>query len=116
MRSLDRQRHALAAKVVFTYADSFWQDQGQNGDVYFETAVIGGTWLQREGIMSTLVPPERLAAFLTTSQAQLERGAHRGDGRGVRRRGARHAGGLLPPLGRGPVDASATSPAGGPAT
>ena len=72
MRSLDRQRHALAAKVVFTYEDSFWHDQGQNGDAYFETAVIGGTWVQREGIMSTLVPPERLAAFLTTSEAQLE--------------------------------------------
>ncbi len=72
MGSLDRQRHALAAKVVFTYEDSFWHDQGQNGDCYFETAVIGGTWVQREGIMSTLVPPERLAAFLTTSQAQLE--------------------------------------------
>lgn len=72
MLSLDRQRHALAAKVVFTYADSFWHDNGQNGDAYFETAVIGGTWVQREGIMSTLVPPERLAAFLTTSQTQLE--------------------------------------------
>jgi monoamine oxidase len=72
MASLDRQRHALAAKVVFAYEDSFWHDQGQNGDAYFETAVIGGTWVQREGIMSTLVPPERLAAFLTTSQAQLE--------------------------------------------
>jgi monoamine oxidase len=72
MRSLDRQRHALAAKVVFTYADSFWHANGQNGDCYFETAVIGGTWVQREGIMSTLVPPERLAAFLTTSQAQLQ--------------------------------------------
>jgi monoamine oxidase len=72
MLSLDRQRHALAAKVVFTYADSFWHDNGQNGDSYFETAVIGGTWVQREGIMSTLVPPERLAAFLTTSQAHLE--------------------------------------------
>ena len=72
MRSLDRQRHALAAKVVFTYEDSFWHEQGQNGDAYFETAVIGGTWVQREGIISTLIPPERLAAFLTTSQAQLE--------------------------------------------
>jgi monoamine oxidase len=72
MLSLDRQRHALAAKVVFTYADSFWHTAGQNGDAYFETAVIGGTWVQREGIMSTLVPPERLAAFLTTSEAQLQ--------------------------------------------
>jgi monoamine oxidase len=70
--SLDRQRHALAAKVVFAYEDSFWEAQGQNGDAYFETAVMGGTWVQREGIMSALVPPERLAALLTTSQRQLE--------------------------------------------
>ena len=73
MSSLDRQRNALAAKAVFAYADSFWEDQGQNGDVFFETAVMGGTWTQREGIVSALVPPERLAAFLTTSPAQIER-------------------------------------------
>jgi monoamine oxidase len=72
LASLDRQRHALAAKVVFAYEDSFWEAQGQNGDAYFETAVMGGTWVQREGIMSALVPPERLAALLTTSQRQLE--------------------------------------------
>lgn len=70
--SLDRQRHALAVKAVFSYPDSFWERQGQNGAVYFETAMIGGTWTQREGILSTLVPPERLAALLTTSPAQLE--------------------------------------------
>ena len=72
MASLDRQRNALAAKAVFAYPDSFWEDQGQNGDVFFETAVLGGTWTQREGIVSALVPPERLAAFLTTSPAQIE--------------------------------------------
>ena len=33
---------------------------------------MGGTWVQREGIISALVPPERLAAFLATSQAQIE--------------------------------------------
>ena len=44
----------------------------RNGDVFFETAVLGGTWTQREGIISALVPPERLAAFLTTSPAQIE--------------------------------------------
>ena len=70
--SLDRQRHALAAKVVFAYPSSFWERQGQNGAAYMETTVIGGTWVQREGIISTLVPPERLAAFLTTSAARLE--------------------------------------------
>jgi monoamine oxidase len=72
LASLDHQRHALAAKVCFAYESSFWEGQGQNGDAYFETAVLGGTWVQREGIISALVPPERLAAFLTTSPAQLE--------------------------------------------
>jgi monoamine oxidase len=72
LASLDRQRHSLAAKVVFAYPDSFWERQGQNGAAYMETTVIGGTWVQRDGIISTLVPPERLAAFLTTSPARLE--------------------------------------------
>jgi monoamine oxidase len=72
LTSLDRQRHALAAKVVFAYPESFWEGQGQNGSAYFETAMLGGTWVQREGIVSALVPPERLAAFLTTSPNQLQ--------------------------------------------
>ena len=33
---------------------------------------MGGTWVQREGIISALVPPERLAPLLATSPAQLE--------------------------------------------
>jgi monoamine oxidase len=72
LASLDRQRHALAAKAVFAYPSSFWEAQGQNGVACFETAVLGGTWVQREGIVSALVPPERLAALLTTSPAQVE--------------------------------------------
>jgi monoamine oxidase len=72
MASLDRQRHALAAKVVFAYDDSWWEKQGQNGSMYFERGVMGGTWPQREGILSALVPPERLAAFLASSPALLE--------------------------------------------
>lgn len=72
LASLDRQRHALAAKVVFAYPDSFWERQGQNGDIFFETAVLGGTWVQHSGIISALVPPERLAAFLTTSPRVLQ--------------------------------------------
>ena len=55
--------------------------------------------------MSTLVPPERLAAFLTTSQAQLEAELTEEMVEAFGERGARHAGGLLPPLGRGPLDA-----------
>ena len=40
--SLERQRHALAAKVVFAYEDPLWEQQGQNGSMYFETGMIGG--------------------------------------------------------------------------
>jgi monoamine oxidase len=72
LASLDRQRHALAAKVVFAYEASWWEEQGQNGSMYFETGMLGGTWPQREGILSALVPPERLAAFLATSPALVE--------------------------------------------
>jgi monoamine oxidase len=73
LASLDRQRHALAAKVCFAYDSSWWEEQGQNGSIYFETGMLGGTWPQREGILSALVPPERLAAFLATSPALVER-------------------------------------------
>jgi monoamine oxidase len=72
MESLDRQRHALAAKAVFAYDHSFWEAQGQNGTAYYERAVTGGVWVQRDGILSTLIPPERLAAFLTTSPARIQ--------------------------------------------
>ncbi|HEU0024601.1 MAG TPA: NAD(P)/FAD-dependent oxidoreductase, partial [Thermoleophilaceae bacterium] len=72
LASLDRQRHALAAKVVFAYDSPWWEEQGQNGAMYFETGMLGGTWPQREGILSALVPPERIAAFLTTSPALVE--------------------------------------------
>jgi monoamine oxidase len=72
LASLDAQRHALAAKVVFAYESSWWEEQGQNGTMYFERGVMGGTWLQREGILSALVPPERLAAFLATSPDLIE--------------------------------------------
>jgi monoamine oxidase len=72
LASLDRQRHALAVKVCFAYERSWWEEQGQNGSMYFETGMLGGTWPQREGILSALVPPERLAAFLATSPALVE--------------------------------------------
>jgi monoamine oxidase len=70
--SLHRQKHAVVAKAVFVWADSFWERNGQNGTVYMETGLIGGTWAQREGIMSTLVPPERLGPFLATPEEHLE--------------------------------------------
>jgi len=66
--SLRRQRHALAAKPVFVYRSSFWEEQGQNGELYSETGLIGGVWPQVDGILSTLVPPERLAPLLATPE------------------------------------------------
>ncbi|MDQ6810364.1 MAG: FAD-dependent oxidoreductase, partial [Actinomycetota bacterium] len=72
LASLDRQRHALAAKVCFVYDGPWWEEQGQNGSMYFEAGMLGGAWPQQPGILSALVPPERLAAFLASSPALVE--------------------------------------------
>ena len=69
--SLDRQRHALTSKVTAAYSDSFWAADGLNGTAYAEVGMLGGTWVQRDGILSALVPPERQSAFLATSPDQL---------------------------------------------
>ncbi len=69
LASLRRQRHALAAKVVVAYPSSFWLERGRNGFASSED-VLGGIWPQRDdGVLSTLVPPERLAAFHATDPA-----------------------------------------------
>jgi monoamine oxidase len=61
--SLRSQRHALAAKVVVAYERPFWQQRGQNGLAEAEW-LFGSTWPQTGPVLSVLVPPERLAAFL----------------------------------------------------
>jgi monoamine oxidase len=66
LASLDRQRHALAAKVVAAYPAPFWRRRGQNGLSEGE-GILGSTWVQGEGVLSALVPPERIASFLATS-------------------------------------------------
>ena len=63
LASLRALRQALAAKLVVAYPDSFWQRQGQNGLAEAEW-LFGSTWSQGEGLLSLLVPPERLSAFL----------------------------------------------------
>ncbi|HEY1510504.1 MAG TPA: FAD-dependent oxidoreductase [Solirubrobacteraceae bacterium] len=68
LRSLRAQRQALAAKVVAAYEAPFWQDAGQNGLSECEW-LFGSTWPQGPGVLSLLVPPERLAAFLATPEA-----------------------------------------------
>ena len=48
-----------------------------NGELYSETGLIGGAWAQVAGILSTLVPPERLAPLIAIAdeivQAELTR-------------------------------------------
>lgn len=63
LASLRALRHALAAKVVVAYDSSFWQEAGQNGLAETEW-LFGSTWPQRPGVLSLLIPPERLSAFL----------------------------------------------------
>jgi monoamine oxidase len=63
LASLRALRQALAAKLVVAYQESFWQRRGQNGLAEAEW-LFGSTWPQREGVLSLLVPPERLSAFL----------------------------------------------------
>ena len=65
LASLRAQRHALAAKVVAAYPEPFWQDRGQNGLAETEW-LFGSTWSQGGGVLSMLVPPERLAAFVAS--------------------------------------------------
>jgi monoamine oxidase len=72
MASLRHQRNALAAKAVFVYASSFWEKQGLNGELYSEIGLIGGAWPQVDGVLSTLVPPERLAPLLATPEGVTE--------------------------------------------
>ena len=63
LRSLHRQRHALAVKTVVAYPDSFWTVGGATSD-----GVWASVWIQREGILSALTPPDRLGPFLATPE------------------------------------------------
>ena len=67
-RRCGAQRHALAAKLVVAYDRSFWQDAGQNGLAESEW-LFGSTWPQGAGVLSLLVPPERLSAFLAAPRS-----------------------------------------------
>ena len=72
LESLGAQRHALAAKVVAAYDEPFWRERGQNGLAESEW-LFGSTWPQGDGVLSMLVPPERLSAFLASPPAARSR-------------------------------------------
>jgi len=67
LASLRAQRHARAAKVVTVYDRSLWEDRGANGLSEGEL-LLGSTWPQREGVLSGLVPPERIAWLVATAE------------------------------------------------
>jgi monoamine oxidase len=67
--SLRRQRQARAGKVVVAYDSSFWRELGQNGLCESEN-LFGSTWPQGEGVLSLLVPPERLLYHLSAGDEQ----------------------------------------------
>ncbi|HSE07264.1 MAG TPA: NAD(P)/FAD-dependent oxidoreductase [Nocardioidaceae bacterium] len=69
MDSLRRQRHAPSVKACLVYDRSFWVDNGQNGASYFEHTMLGGTWQQVDGVLSALVPPERIGGYLGSDPA-----------------------------------------------
>jgi putrescine oxidase len=66
LASLHRQRQARAGKVVAAYAAPFWRERGQNGLAESER-FFGSTWPQDEGVLSLLVPPERLLNHLSAA-------------------------------------------------
>lgn len=65
LTALRAQRQALAVKIVAAYPEPFWHARGQNGLSETEW-LFGSTWPQRPEILSMLVPPERLAAYLAS--------------------------------------------------
>ena len=75
LASLHAQRMAHAAKVVAVYGRSTWADVGANGLSEGEH-VLASTWPQREGTLSALVPPERIAHLLATHEEDRERLVH----------------------------------------
>ena len=69
LASLRHQRHAHAAKVVTVYERSVWADLDANGLAEGEH-LLGSTWPQGEGVLSGLVPPERVAWLLATAEEE----------------------------------------------
>jgi monoamine oxidase len=73
--SLRAQRQARAAKVVTVYDRAVWADVGANGLSEGEH-LVASTWPQRPGVLSALVPPERLTWLLSTAEEDRERVLH----------------------------------------
>jgi monoamine oxidase len=81
VRSLRAQRSVLTAKIAAAYPESVWRAAGHNGHSLGERE-IGSLWPQGPaGVLSGLVPPERLGFFLGSSEATRRETVLRGLGR-----------------------------------
>jgi monoamine oxidase len=80
LNSLHRQRSALASKTVAAYPTSFWTVGGATTE-----GIWTSVWIQRDGILSALTPPDRLGPFLGHAAGPSSRGvphhAREADGR-----------------------------------
>ena len=54
--------------MALAYSSPFWRDRGQSGLAESEN-LFGSTWPQGEGLLSVLVPPERLLDHVSASDA-----------------------------------------------
>jgi monoamine oxidase len=80
LASLRAQRQAQAAKIATVYDRSVWADLGANGLSEGEQ-LLASTWPQRDGVLSGLIPPERVTWLAATAEehrlaalyAELER-------------------------------------------
>jgi monoamine oxidase len=67
MASLRAQRQAQAAKIVTVYERSVWADLDANGLSEGEH-LLASTWPQRDGVLSGLIPPERVTWLAATAE------------------------------------------------
>jgi monoamine oxidase len=74
LQALRRIRNSLTAKVVAVYESSFWRDLGKNGSAYSD-GLVGSTWIQGPGVISSLVAPAQLAFHLAGDQSARDRDA-----------------------------------------
>jgi monoamine oxidase len=70
LASLHSLRHSVAIKLVTLWEDSWWLELGRDGFVRSERD-FGCAWPQlADGVLSVLIPPDRVGPYLGTAPAQ----------------------------------------------
>jgi monoamine oxidase len=72
LASLHSLRHSVAIKLVALWEDSWWLELGRDGFVRSERD-LGCAWPQlADGVLSVLIPPDRVGPYLSTAPAQRQ--------------------------------------------